>query len=165
MVTTQRPGQKREGEESTLISALTTSNMASPSLKERKFNHIVPQNLDVPKKPEKGEVTVELKPVVGDGKIVEVPIHNGLLLSFIIKLLLLFLLHFLFGQGGVPEEAGFPNSNLSKCIILTVRPGKGNVGLSCFHPSYGLLAEVNTVFHKSSLTLPQLIQGKQNSAL
>ena len=40
MVTTQRPGQNREGEERTLISALTTSNSASPSLEKvkRKMN-------------------------------------------------------------------------------------------------------------------------------
>ena len=81
----------------------------------------------MPKKPEKGEVTVELKPVVGDCEIVEVPVHDRLRLSLIIKLLLLFLPYFLFGQGGVCEKAGVLNGNLSKCIILTVRPGEGKV--------------------------------------
>ena len=33
-VTTQRPGQKSDGEDNTLISALTTSSKASPSLQD-----------------------------------------------------------------------------------------------------------------------------------
>ena len=80
MVTTQRPGQNREGEERTLISALTTSNRASPSLRTKlnevlneRFNERLNEKFNetfndkgsltgkfVLLKPEEREVTVEL---------------------------------------------------------------------------------------------------------